>query len=363
LLLFLCTILLSSAVTAQCVGGGNWFSAIPGGTLAASGSIFVNDTVTFRTTTPTFGGFNAGRPGYSNGTGTWSTYSYQSMLMYRGGGIGASTRISLQVPADSNSVHLRISDIRGDGINTEAQRVEGFLNGVAVPATFKDFVNGATVAGNIVNGAGTTTAATQSAIRIFFNGPIDSIAVTSTGFSDFVIIELAARCDVVLPQREAHLLAKNSDGKVQLQWHTNGFSYHHFVLERSNDQLKWSVLPTDVKSTGFYDSHAYPGLNFYRLRWLDKNGSLLAEARAKVNVGSINITLYSNPVQTRLKASFPKPFNTLSLYNPIGVQVYHQRFADALSLDMDCSSLPAGLYSLVARSVDGTLMHASFIKM
>ena len=137
----------------QCIGNTSWVGGTPAtGTRTATGIILGTVQVNVRSQ----GSFASGRPGYSINTSAYGGFTYQSLMTYRGASFasGTYTSFKLSTALDANYIHIRVSDIRGDGFNTEHQRVTGFLNGVSVPANFVDPQNGATVTGgNVINGA------------------------------------------------------------------------------------------------------------------------------------------------------------------------------------------------------------------
>ena len=331
------------------------------------GTILVTDTVKFATTPPTIGSFNLLRPGYNVGVGTWNGYSYQSMSMYRGGGIGASTTMVLKTAADSNIIHVRISDIRGDGINTESQRIQGYLAGTLVPATFKDPVNGATVAGNIVKGATTTTALVQSAMRIFFNGPVDSIVVTSVGFSDFVIIELAARCDALLPLSDLKFNGIAKDDRITLNWTTSNINYASALVEHSVNGFNFSTLPGVAEKAALSafrvnDHDPAEGRNIYRLTLKSSTGATLAVKTIQVSYHRIAANIYPNPVADIVQLRFPKKILSYAIFSINGVRVKQSIISPSASLTISVNELKAGAYLLQVFLEDGSTVGQRLIK-
>ena len=143
--ILLCAALLTPvSLWAQCPGSVTWNGGTPAlGTLSASGTILGTATVTVTQT----GSFASGRPGYANNNNSYNGYNWRSLMTYRGASFatGTSTRFDLSVPVSPAYIHLRVSDIRGDGFNTEHQRIQAFRNGSPVAVTFEDPVNGAFV--------------------------------------------------------------------------------------------------------------------------------------------------------------------------------------------------------------------------
>ena len=314
-ILFICLLFNVFHARGQCIGNTSWVGGVPSpGTLSATGLILGTVQVNVRAQ----GTFAAGRPGYGISSDTYGGFSYESLMTYRGASFAAGTYTSfkLQTPLDANYIHLRVRDIRGDGFNTEHQRVRGFLNGVAVSANFADPQNGAFITGgNIINGAGTTTAANQSSMRAFFTGPVDSIVVISTALSDYVVIDLFARCDILLPFQLLDFSGRQVRQSIFLKWKTGDEEkVWAYEIERSADGKKWEKLGSvkaddrDVqeKNYQFTDNNPIDGKNYYRLSSKESDGKkqysnvlMIYFHRDK----SSSISIYPNPVGDQLNIS------------------------------------------------------------
>ncbi len=299
----------------QCIGNTSWVGAVPTpGTLSGTGIILGTVQVDVRSQ----GSFAAGRPGYGISSDTYGGFSYESLMTYRGASFAAGTYTSfkLQTPLDANYIHLKVRDIRGDGFNTEHQRVRGFLNGVAVSANFVDPQNGAFISGgNIINGAGTTTSLIQSSMRAFFTGPVDSIVVISTGLSDYVIIDLFARCDILLPFQLLDFTGQQEKQSILLNWKT-GFEEKvlTYEIERSVDGIKWIKLgfvkaeDADIqkKNYKFFDNQPIDGKNYYRLVSKESDGKMQYSNVLMIHFHRDNvrsISIFPNPVLDQINIS------------------------------------------------------------
>jgi hypothetical protein len=275
---------------AQCAGGAYWVNGPnTGGSLRDTGVVLLTDTVLVRTTNPTSGSFASGRPLYEINTSVWDGRNYQGLKIARGGGRGASTSFKLLIPVDSFQIHMKVSDVRGDIFNAENQSIRGFLNGVQVNSTFKELIANATRSGDNLIGGGSTTPTNQSAARIFFHGPIDSISVTSIASSDYVIIELMARCDIVLfnrmPNRppavntitDKTIQIRGNPFRHQLQIaHQTSLNQIRLIDQQGRICFQWTeatkpvgifYLPTDRLAMGMYQLHIIDqmGRSFVRL--------------------------------------------------------------------------------------------------
>lgn len=341
-ILLCAALLLPLALWSQCPGSVAWNGSTPAtGTLSATGTILSTVTVTVTQT----GSFASGRPGYANNNNSYNGYNWRSLMTYRGASFatGTNTRFDLSVPVSPAYIHLRVADIRGDGFNTEHQRVQAFLNGNPVAVTFEDPVNGAFVSGgNIINGASTTNSTTQSSMRAFFSGPVDRIVVTATGLSDYVIIDLFARCDILLPYQLTSFDALATHNLVDLSWTVEAESQvQHYVLERSEDGRQWTeraTLPAlggsgTARTYRYRDTVPQPGRYVYRLRSLEAGGGMQYSRSLPVHVAPWTaaglLVIYPNPAHASL--SFRSDVRNRS---PLRIRIYTMdgRLQDAFEL-------------------------------
>lgn len=343
---------------AQCSTTSYWIGApITAGTLNATGVVPGNDTVTVRHT----GSYSSGRPNWWGGNYSYLGKNFSSLAISRGSSFGTGNRSSfkLRVPMDSNHVHVRVWDIRGDGFNAEPQRVQGWLNGVSVAATFTDPVNGAFISGgNVINGPTTTTSTTQAAMRVHFNGSVDSITVTATNLSDFVIVELMVACDLVLPDHAIQLRGLGSPSGNQLWCDDTPTGFGRITMQRSLDGRNWTDLQdlSPDLPIRYKDSSPPPGRVLYRLKFIKPEGW----------ISYSNQTALGEPLSTAGWTSYPNPCtDRLYIEGPaMPVQV------DCLAMDgrtlgswrpsaserfLNTSNLPAGILLFRALHRDGSV--------
>lgn len=283
----------------------------------AAGSI----AATWKTTAPTFGSFSAGRPNYLQ--------AYSLMIgTSRGGGFGARTTIKFASPVDF--YRLRIWDLRGDGLTSEAQRIEAFNGGVSVTRLYSSdnpslvSINSGT---NTINGSATTTSASQGLVHVSFATAVDSIIVRSVGNSDFVVIELLCpdgATDVALSPLRVLL---NNSNHVQLNWSTLFETNHrHIEIERSINGSAFETIgringsgnrssATEYRFTDPYPAHA---TNYYRLKIVALNGNYFYSEIVSVRAAE-NTTAYYDAAQNAIILyQFPGKKINYSLYNSTG---------------------------------------------
>jgi hypothetical protein len=354
----------------QCPGGIHWKNGTSsGGILRDTGIALVNDTVFLHTTAPTLGSFASGRPGYLIQSTTWAGYFFEAIGLFRGGGFGATTRFVFKIPLDSNHIHFRISDVRGDGFNAEHQSIRGYRNGVLIPASFKDPVNNVVIAsGNEVRGAGTTTSAVQSATRIFFNQSVDSVIISSIGFSDYVIMELYARCDIVLAATDIRLFSSIVGNSVRLNW--NG-SYSEGSqtpgIERSSDGVNWVVIGVAGKDQyDFIDDHPNHGMNYYRIKYKKESYpsfySTIASIQYRPTAETNNPAVYPNPFADHIYVTGTKNYRLLIFdangRRVSGVNVVPSSYGKKINTEQ----LSPGIYFLYIDSGRGSINKKKIIK-
>ncbi|MGL6269601.1 MAG: T9SS type A sorting domain-containing protein [Chitinophagaceae bacterium] len=360
----------------QCIGNTSWVGGVPSPeTLSGTGIILGTVQVKVRSQ----GSFAAGRPGYGISSDIYGGFSYESLLAFRGASFAAGTYTSfkLQTPLDANYIHLRVRDIRGDGINTEHQRVRGFLNGVAVSANFVDPQNGAFITGgNIINGAGTTTPLIQSSMRAFFTGPVDSIVVISTALSDYVVIDLFARCDILLPFQLLDFTGQQVKQSIFLQWKTGAEeNILGYEIERSEDGKKWiksgsvKVQGMDVpeKKYQFYDNNPINGKNYYRLVSNESDGESQYSNVLMIDFFSDNIrsiSIFPNPVLDELNISIDAQNIKIikaELFTSDGKLII-QSTPNSIAFKIDSKKWHKGIYILQLTTSKGDIVSQKIIR-
>lgn len=372
-------ILLFFAETAkgQCIGNTFWNGTAPvAGDKTASGTILGTVQVTVKSV----GSFAGVRPGWGNNTSTYGGFTYQSLMTSRGYSFPSTTYtyFKLQTPLDANYIHVRVSDIRGDGFNLEHQRVRGYLNGVIVPANFVDPVNGAFITGgNIINGASTTSALVQSAMRAFFTGPVDSIVVSQTSLSDYVIVELFARCDIILPFQLFDFEVKQINQTMQLHWQTgieeNILAYD---IERSANGIHWEKIGSvpsiqthsQYRSYNFIDQAPLEGKNFYRLASKETDNQIqysrVIMTRFGAPIDSKNISIFPNPVMDQLTIACDgknEKIKAIDIYSAEGRLIKKIGLVETTCL-INTGNWAKGIYLLHLTTMNGEISFHKIIK-
>ncbi|HEX8314384.1 MAG TPA: T9SS type A sorting domain-containing protein [Flavisolibacter sp.] len=178
---------------------------------------------------------------------------------------------------------------------------------------------------------------------------------------------------LTLPLNWSCFTAKRSDKKVALEWETtNEINTSHFDVERSNNGFDF-VRIGQVNAKGradndyaFDDANPDKGLNYYRLKQLDKNGSFKYSAIAKVYFGDAavnNLRLYPLPVLSSLNIDFRGNGRELliQVYDAGGKMILNERKQNHSPVILPAANLAKGMYWIVVS--DGILQQkGQFIK-
>ena len=301
---------------AQCAtGGALWLNGENNGQMSDTGllgnAVFVEAVTT--------GTMVSGRPLYAVGSSVWKGLNYASLQVYRAYSSPGSNRTSFKLsqPLDSTFFHVRVDNIRGDLFNWESQNVRGYLNGVEVPADFKDPINGATVSGNTISGPASTTSAVQSAMRVFFQGPVDSIVVRQTSVSDWIIAELQVACNVVLPLQLEQWYARADGKQTELGWvDITGTSNRSYTVQYATDGIHFRDLVTVPAGSQspyrYFHTDPAPGKAYYRLRLKSFNGEQVYSSVKIVRIAAVQpMLIYPNPVKGWLSLQLPNVKTTI----------------------------------------------------
>ncbi len=320
----------------------------------------------------TTGTMSSGRPLYRTTSSTWKGLSYGGLQIWRAySSIGSNfSYYKLDTPLDSNFIHIRVDNIRGDFPNLESQSVRGFLNGSAVAASFKDPVNGATNSGNTILGGSSTSTTVQSAMRVFFHSAVDSIVIQQTSFSDWIIAELMIECNFLLPATMGNFSAEKNEASVQLFWNTgNGSIPKYFEVERSSNGAEFYTIKklasvSNIVNYSSADDEPLNGKNFYRLKKLYEDGHVEYSRIVTIDwksSGSVSFSIYPNPAASTLFVQVENNLTTLFAYGIDGRRLTILK-PGLRQTQVDVSSWPRGEYLIRAEGPAGSATKKLFLR-
>lgn len=163
-----------------------------------------------------------------------------------------------------------------------------------------------------------------------------------------------------LPVKLVSFTAQKQNNSTLLQWQTtNEVNNNYFSIERSPDSKIFtsighkpatnSVLRSNYS---FVDEAPINGINYYRLKQVDKDGkftySNIISVDFSSNAGTFGV--YPNPANNTINITFPSINKTsdIILYDASGKEVVHEQLAlNINSKQINVSKMPAGVYNVV----------------
>jgi hypothetical protein len=221
----------------------------------------------------------------------------------------------------------------------------------------------------------TITDPTQTS-AISFN-PSLSIVRLDDGATALMVSPSCPLLNVALPIEIVSFDATKVKNKTLLAWSTtNAFQMSHFEVERSQDGKTFvnigrvSVANTaDVMSYKLTDEKPFVGINYYRLKSVEKSGRADYSKIVSVSFGTdLMVSAFPNPLQDILvlnvKSEHIGSDITFELIDVLGAQVAFQRHEATggnLSVTFNTHDLIAGAY-IVRIKVADNVWQDKFIK-
>lgn len=178
----------------------------------------------------------------------------------------------------------------------------------------------------------------------------------------------------VLPLELHSFSARQQESKVALEWKTeNEENVSHFVLERSVNSVDYKKLSiinamnTIQMTYSSTDESPMAGLNYYRLRMVDKDGSYKISKVIPIKINNNSWVLaYPNPAVNEINIivnSGKKTTEIFGIYDMSGKQVLQQQYQleqGYNKIGINIKSLSEGTY-LIKSELNG--ITRSFIKI
>ena len=176
-----------------------------------------------------------------------------------------------------------------------------------------------------------------------------------------------------LPVTLISFKAVKEEAISKLSWITSQeTNSSHFDVERSSTGFGWKKIgsvraltnSSFPKEYEYFDTEPVSGENLYRLKMTDLDGTFAYSMIRKVNLGEqlVEISSYPNPVSDRLLIKIKDTGNIsgLTIYNSSGIAV--GSFEKYQANGIPVTSLPAGVYVLKIKTVDGKSVLNKFMK-
>ncbi len=147
-----------------------------------------------------------------------------------------------------------------------------------------------------------------------------------------------------------------ANNKVALQWSAaNQVSSNQFVVERSSNNITWETIgslqakaSSGINKYDFTDASPLFGVNYYRLKMIDKDGKISYSSIQMIETSSssFKFDVYPNPAKNRLYFNFTDAAYQvyyLKVINQLGKTIYMLP-RPQLTNGIDISGLSKGIY-------------------
>jgi hypothetical protein len=176
-----------------------------------------------------------------------------------------------------------------------------------------------------------------------------------------------------LPVKLTGFTGKKVSGAVNLAWttHTEENS-DRFTIERSIDnntfvaigEVNASGNTSLVKHYGFTDAKPYAGLNYYRLKMTDKDGTFTYSpvVMMQMRESIVTASVFPNPCTNNLIVSHPQGKNAqVTIYSASGIAVARVAASNSTQTSVLVQNLTKGIYHAVWQT-EAEKIGISFIK-
>jgi len=189
-----------------------------------------------------------------------------------------------------------------------------------------------------------------------------------SNYSFFDISDNNFTITFTIPVNLVDFSATAQKSKVLAQWRTaQEINSHSFIVERSADGIHFETAGTVAASgnaTGkgytFTDNNPYNGLNYYRLKMVDKDGSFTYSQVVTVKFAqSFDLQLSPNPANDKVRVTGKMLNGTtiVQLFNANGQQVFSRTYTNATTLNdmIDLQQFANGIYRVKITNGDNTM--------
>lgn len=195
-------------------------------------------------------------------------------------------------------------------------------------------------------------------------------AINGTG--TFRINSLSVNGNVPLPVTLTSFKASMLGKEVILDWNTTDESkFSHFSIERSHDAKSFEAIDkvyakatttTDKTAYQFVDKTPNFGINYYRLRQVDIDGSYEYSRIISANMTETSpVVIYPNPTADfiRIKNGEEEAIKSYQIFTNTGRLI---RQSDSSVSEISVQDLPSGTYFLQLKNERNILINRRFIK-
>lgn len=172
-----------------------------------------------------------------------------------------------------------------------------------------------------------------------------------------------------LPVRLLSFYAETSEQKTILRWtSTEEEGLCRYEIQKSRDAAQFHSIDTlssagKVQNTYTYvDEQSFSEKVYYRLKQVDCNGTVTYSKIVMANP-QVELSVFPNPVEDQLLINLPNGFSAVRLYDLSGYPVYEKEKCTDNTLQISCSDLPKGIYTLIVDFSDGRRVYRKIEKL
>ena len=172
-----------------------------------------------------------------------------------------------------------------------------------------------------------------------------------------------------LPVTLINVTAAKENHNIAINWRTSTeLNTSHFIIQHSTDDNSFTDIGS-VKAIGsgangyqFTDNNPANGINYYRLKSLDKDGSFAYSKIVSVQftVNSNQLTVFPNPTKSSIIIS-GNHIVSIQVINGMGSVIKTQTLKDATNPTLSVGSIKAGVYHLRVQTTDGKVNGIGFV--
>lgn len=167
---------------------------------------------------------------------------------------------------------------------------------------------------------------------------------------------------------------QSDDKNILLNWQVAAeVNLTKYIIERSNNRVNFNVLAavtaTQLNTYQYLDVNSQVGINYYRLKLVNKDGSFSYSATVTVLVTTNQLLLHlsPNPVLDVLQITFKKATNeqaSINIINSIGqvVKAIKITYANQGNISVSVKELTVGLYTVQLLNNDKQIVSQKMIK-
>ena len=160
------------------------------------------------------------------------------------------------------------------------------------------------------------------------------------------------------------------ENKIEINWKTvNEQNTSDFIIESSKDVTHFKPIGT-LKAIGsgangyqFTDNNPTDGINYYRLKSVDKDGAVSYSkvVSVQLTVNSNQLTVFPNPAKSSVIIK-GNHIVSVQLVDNLGRVIKTQTLKDATNPALSVGGLPVGVYHLRVQTTDGKVSGVGFVK-